>query len=597
MSLSGEKIKLIIWDLDETFWKGTLSEEGIEVIEQNIAILKELTDRGVVNSISSKNDFQITKKKLQEIGVWDYFVFPKISWQPKGQVVKDTITEMGLRSVNCLFLDDNSMNLREVEDFCPGIQTSHPDDILSELLDLDVLKGKDDRKHTRLNQYKILEKKTSVKADNKLSNIEFLMESEIKVCIDYKCEEHMDRIVELVNRSNQLNYTKKRILTDFDKSKFQSQLDDYRTSAAVIKCKDKYGDYGIIGFYMLITDTIKGKSLEHFVFSCRTMNMGIESFLFNYLGKPKIETVEPVSYEINTYEDANWVSLVESFSNSDLLNKKSKSVILVGPCHLLQASNFIHDSIDYVHYHNGTHIVKYDCPGFFLNKKEKVETAPIMDKELFWTKSDFNDFHEQIRNTDILVLSLDDLLNDYWIIEEDGLMFRCDSGDLASIFNSRKASSKDKLQYIDEIIKRVLCETKEDSDIYLLDSVFNSNTPRELMLNRLIFSYKIKSYSSNRLHVINMKSLLVNNDYGDGIHLDRKGYYKLSEIILDKEHSSETVKNSFDDEILSIVNEDRLKKEIYYKCVKLKAQTLLKLKNYKYLYRLLRYFYRKLLLK
>ena len=33
------KIKLVIWDLDETFWKGTLSEEGIEVIEKNILII------------------------------------------------------------------------------------------------------------------------------------------------------------------------------------------------------------------------------------------------------------------------------------------------------------------------------------------------------------------------------------------------------------------------------------------------------------------------------------------------------------------------------------------------------------------------------
>ena len=27
-----KNIKLVIWDLDETFWKGTLSEEGIHII-------------------------------------------------------------------------------------------------------------------------------------------------------------------------------------------------------------------------------------------------------------------------------------------------------------------------------------------------------------------------------------------------------------------------------------------------------------------------------------------------------------------------------------------------------------------------------------
>ena len=63
------KIKLVIWDLDETFCKGTLSEEGIEVIEKNILIIRELTNRGIINSIVSKNDFTQAKHKLIELGI------------------------------------------------------------------------------------------------------------------------------------------------------------------------------------------------------------------------------------------------------------------------------------------------------------------------------------------------------------------------------------------------------------------------------------------------------------------------------------------------------------------------------------------------
>lgn len=47
-------IKLVIWDLDETFWEGTLSEEGISIIEDNLKLVKELSKRGIVNSICSK---------------------------------------------------------------------------------------------------------------------------------------------------------------------------------------------------------------------------------------------------------------------------------------------------------------------------------------------------------------------------------------------------------------------------------------------------------------------------------------------------------------------------------------------------------------
>ena len=51
-----EKIKMIIWDLDETFWKGTLSEEDVMIPEENRSLIRKLTDAGIVNCICSKND-------------------------------------------------------------------------------------------------------------------------------------------------------------------------------------------------------------------------------------------------------------------------------------------------------------------------------------------------------------------------------------------------------------------------------------------------------------------------------------------------------------------------------------------------------------
>ena len=55
------KIKLVIWDLDDTFWKGTLSEGPIVSIAENIQLVRDLTDRGIVNSICSKNDYKLYK--------------------------------------------------------------------------------------------------------------------------------------------------------------------------------------------------------------------------------------------------------------------------------------------------------------------------------------------------------------------------------------------------------------------------------------------------------------------------------------------------------------------------------------------------------
>ena len=51
------RIKLVIWDLDDTFWQGILSEGEINPIHENCILVKELSRRGIVNSICSKNDF------------------------------------------------------------------------------------------------------------------------------------------------------------------------------------------------------------------------------------------------------------------------------------------------------------------------------------------------------------------------------------------------------------------------------------------------------------------------------------------------------------------------------------------------------------
>ena len=106
-----EEIKLIIWDLDDTFWQGILSEGEVSIPEENIKLIIRLTERGIVNSICSKNDESDVIKKLKEIGLEDYFVFNSINWNSKGPRIKKTIEQMALRDANVLFIDDNPSNL------------------------------------------------------------------------------------------------------------------------------------------------------------------------------------------------------------------------------------------------------------------------------------------------------------------------------------------------------------------------------------------------------------------------------------------------------------------------------------------------------
>ena len=153
-----KKIKLIIWDLDDTLWTGTLSEGGYQLPESHCQLIKDLTDVGIVNSICSKNEYEPTKDELIRIGLWEYFVFTSINWDNKGIRIKHLIDNMALRPTNVLFIDDNTFNLQEAKHCSPDLHIATPE-IIPKIIEQLKLLDKKDTSHKRLSQYKILEEK------------------------------------------------------------------------------------------------------------------------------------------------------------------------------------------------------------------------------------------------------------------------------------------------------------------------------------------------------------------------------------------------------------------------------------------------------
>ena len=94
--MDASKIKLIIWDLDETFWNGTISEQKVAPVKQACDLVLLSSKKGIVNSICSKNDEKPCIDKLKEWDLDKYFVFNSINWEPKGQRIKDTVESMNL---------------------------------------------------------------------------------------------------------------------------------------------------------------------------------------------------------------------------------------------------------------------------------------------------------------------------------------------------------------------------------------------------------------------------------------------------------------------------------------------------------------------
>lgn len=383
-----ERIKLVIWDLDETFWKGVLSEGEVDVPEENIQLIKRLTDVGIINSICSKNDYGKVQRKMTEIGLWNYFVFSSIDWNPKGGRIQQLIADMQLRSVNVLFIDDNPSNLEEAKFFSPELMTMLPDE-LPNLLENAFACKKNDIAHKRLHQYQLLEKKQRQRGKF-ASNEQFLYSSNIRVAWGTDCLKNLDRIHDLVWRSNQLNFTKIRST----KEELTGLFSEADCKCGYVSVEDNFGDYGIVGFYAL-----KNNELLHFCFSCRTLGMGIEQYVYSKLGCPDLKINGEVISSLESNEIPGWINQEKSGAQNTSLkvqSASSHSVLIKGPCDLFQILPYIADKsiIDteftYVN-KNGvtiestghtTHIVE----AFRLSDQEKrrvLDEVPFADKGIY----------------------------------------------------------------------------------------------------------------------------------------------------------------------------------------------------------------------
>lgn len=337
-----DSVRLVIWDLDETFWKGTLTEGAIEYQQYVHDTVIRLAERGIISSICSKNDKEPVRAILTERGLWEYFIFPSINWEPKGKRIESIVKLMQLRPESCLFIDDNPGNLNEAKHYLPALQIADPA-IIPTILQNPRFAGKDDSGLTRLRQYQVLERRAGDALAAGGDNTAFLRTSGIRVEIEYDIEAHLDRAIELVNRTNQLNFTKRRLPEDIGEARaiLRERSRAYHVQTGLIRVSDRYGDYGFCGYYF-IERGIHADTLRDYCFSCRILNMGVESWLYHQLGRPHIAAAADAA--VARFEDGatiDWITRgIATQSAGTSAAPVLDRVLLHGGCELAFLSDY-----------------------------------------------------------------------------------------------------------------------------------------------------------------------------------------------------------------------------------------------------------------
>lgn len=275
-----KSIKCVVWDLDNTIWDGILLEDQQVTLRPGVLeTLETLDHRGILLSIASRNDHETTMRKLEELGIKQYFLYPQINWNPKSSSLRAIAKSLNISIDTFAFVDDQPFEREEVSFEIPEMLCIDAANV-SEICAMPEMMPRfiTDDSHQRRQLYLSDIERNTVEKDFVGSNEEFLATLNMTFTIAHAQEEDLKRAEELTVRTHQLN------TTGYTYS--YEELNAFRHSDThklfISGLEDKYGTYGKIGLTLVECqeDTWIVKLL---LMSCRVMSRGVGSVMMNYL--------------------------------------------------------------------------------------------------------------------------------------------------------------------------------------------------------------------------------------------------------------------------------------------------------------------------
>lgn len=294
--------KCLVLDLDNTLWGGILGEDGIDRIKlgpnpEGKSFLEfqhqilGFHQRGIILAINSKNNFdeamEVINNHPHMVLTEKHFSSFKINWNDKVQNLKEISQDLNIGLDSIVFFDDDDFNKELVRSMLPMVEvadlpkdfTKYSDFLINSsyfdtlnLTQEDLKKGEmyfqeNERKKLKMN----------------FKNIEdYLLSLEMKISIEEKNIDHLERVFQLTQKTNQFNMTTVRY--SLDQIEFFFKSDDYEVYT--LSLSDKFGDYGLTG--VIIIKKEKNWRIETFLMSCRILGRKIENAFLSYVSEKAI---------------------------------------------------------------------------------------------------------------------------------------------------------------------------------------------------------------------------------------------------------------------------------------------------------------------
>lgn len=272
----GKTVKCVIWDLDNTFWLGTLLEGDDVRLAPGISdVVTRLDECGIVQSIASRNDAEAASRKLEQLGVPDLFLYPRISWNAKSGSVRQIISDLNIGADSVVFVDDSEFEREEVRAGVDGVECLAPEEFFAKFHGGEILPEKvneDARGRRRFYQAEIRRKEHESAFVGPPQ--EFLVSLDMVLDVRPMVEEDLERAAELTQRTHQLNTTG----TVFSEAELRELMRNPDTLVLMAELKDRFGSYGRIG--LCVVDRRRDLwTVELLLMSCRVMGRNVGNTL------------------------------------------------------------------------------------------------------------------------------------------------------------------------------------------------------------------------------------------------------------------------------------------------------------------------------
>jgi FkbH-like protein len=273
-------VKLLIWDLDNTLWRGTLLEDqSVRLRDEAKEMLALLDQRGILHSIASRNDHETAMRKLQEFGIAEYFLYPQINWNSKAANVETIVRRINVGMDTVAFIDDEPFEREEMRHAFSEVlvldanalpELARRQEFVPPFITQDSARRRK-MYQADLERHKAEKEFVGPKED-------FLRLLNMKFTIVPAREDDLQRAEELTIRTHQLN------TTGYTYS--YGELNAFRESPnhllLIAGLEDKFGDYGRIGL-ALVELGPQAWTVKLLLMSCRVMSRGVGTILINHI--------------------------------------------------------------------------------------------------------------------------------------------------------------------------------------------------------------------------------------------------------------------------------------------------------------------------